>query len=638
MHRNRRHPHEQTHINASNAYIRRYKTYQNRYRDWLFPLDRTEREQVVREIFAWTSTQEDYISPGGANGFQNRQMIRPIQPLPSPQSSSQGHSPAQVMPNDFLIHNHLQQPSPGYQAHWQNRASVSTTSTLPSAASTHSTHSSYNTVYDDTFSSHRASIATTNSSLSAASFQVHQQQQHRKVQLAKHDPVAGLWNGSLRVIPCGKNHSALSWEEPFSPCSVCGFSRWHSLMLHAGSIGSESLASATMALGDIPRVDFAGNYPIHYLMSAGVGFEFFSTPFQWDEGMPQNVFGQNPLHALNPLGLGEQLIVVLEWFNARENPPGLLLTQRDINCRTPLHTILQHPLDRKMYQRILHVIPYAEFYLSAPDSTGRTTVKMMNKAAMRVQMESPADYARIQDGITDVKLFLSDAERAQNGNNRTYGFHDIARGARGVTNALFGYYQCLICNQYNAHANSYLAQLYCAFENGRDRNGPDETGITPAHALVTFARCNSDEERTPETPSQTAELFRFLIPPDDPRRGEALHALDPQGNNLVFNVATRGLDVILEYVLSLVEPSRRTAMVNACSRAPDGNSEWSVLMAVKTKLDEAAKQIHIAEFTHNTALKAVVKEKGKRLYRCKTILQNAGAELNPSVTTRWRIA
>ncbi|MCQ8811530.1 hypothetical protein NQU36_26345, partial [Escherichia coli] len=90
--------------------------------------------------------------------------------------------------------------------------------------------------------------------------------------------------------------------------------------------------------------------------------------------------------------------------------------------------------------------------------------------------------------------------------------------------------------------NSYLAQLYCAFENGRDRNGPDETGITPAHALVTFARCNSDEERTPETSSQTAELFRFLIPPDDPRRGEALHALDPQGNNLVFNVATRGLD------------------------------------------------------------------------------------------------
>ena len=425
-------------------------------------------------------------------------------------------------------------------------------------------------------------------------------------------------------------------------------------MLHAASIGSETMASATMALGDIPRVDFAGNYPIHYLMSAGVGFEFFSTPFQWDEGMPQNVFGQNPLHALNPLGLGEQLIVVLEWFNARENPPGLLLTQRDINCRTPLHNILQYPLERKMYQRILHVVPYAEFYLSAPDSTGRNTIKMMSKAAMRVQAESPVDYAKIQDGITDVKLFLSDAERAQNGSNRTYGFHDIARGARGVTNALFGYYQCLICHLYNAHANSYLAQLYCAFENGRDRNGPDDTGMTPAHALVTLARCNSDEDRTPETPSQTAELFRFLIPPDDPRRGEALHALDPQGNNLVFNIATRGLDEILEYVLSLVEPSRRTAMVNACSRSgagaagsgagagagagAGGTGEWSVLMAVKTKLDEAAKQIHIAEFTQNTALKAVVKEKGKRLYRCKTILQNAGAELNPSVTTRWRIA
>lgn len=587
---------------------------------------------MVREVFSWMSSQEDYISPGGsANAFQNRHLVRPIQPQPSPQLP-QGQSPAQVIPGDLFLPTQMQNAA-GYQTHWQNRTSISTTSTLASA-STPSTHSSYNTAYDDTFSSHRASIATTNSSLSNASFPV---PQSRKLQLAKHDPAAGLWNGSLRVIPCGKNHSALSWEEPFSPCSICGFSRWHSLMLHAGSIGSENLASATIALGDIPRVDFAGNYPIHYLMSAGVGFEFFSTPFQWDEGMPQNVFGQNPLHALNPLGLGEQLIVVLEWFNARENPPGLLLTQRDINCRTPLHTILQYPLERKMYQRVLHVIPYAEFYLSAPDSTGRNTVKMMNKAAMKVQMESPADYAKIQDGITDVKLFLSDAERAQNGNNRTYGFHDIARGARGVTNALFGYYQCLICHQYNAHANSYLAQLYCAFENGRDRNGPDETGMTPAHALVTLARCNSDEERTPETPSQTAELFRFLIPPDDPRRGEALHALDPQGNNLVFNIATRGLDEILEYVLQLVEPSRRTAMVNACSRGPDGN-EWSVLMAVKTKLDEAAKQIHIAEFTHNTALKAVVKEKGKRLYRCKTILQNAGAELNPSMTTRWRIA
>jgi hypothetical protein len=595
-------------------------------------LDRTEREQVVREIFAWMSSQEDYISPGGsASAFQNRQMVRPIQPQPSPQLAPGQQSQAQAIPGEFFLPNHM--PNPAFPTHWQNRTSISTTSTLASG-STHSTNSSYNTVYDDTFSSHRASIATTNSSLSTTSFQLPQQ---RRLQLAKHDPVLGYWNSSLRVIPCGKNHSALSWEEPFSPCSICGFSRWHSLMLHAGSIGSENLAAATMNLGDIPRVDYAGNYPIHFLMSAGVGFEFFSTPFQWDESMPQNVFGQNPLHVLNPIGLGEQLIVVLEWFNSRENPPGLLLTQRDINCRTPLHTILQYPLERKMYQKVLHVIPFAEFYLSAPDSTGRNTVKMMNKAAIKAQAESPADYAKIQDGITDVKLFLSEAERAQNGSNRTYGFHDIARGARGVTNALFGYYQCLICHQYNAHPNSYLAQLYCAFENGRDRNGPDETGMTPAHALVTLARCNSDEERTPETPSQTAELFRFLIPPDDARRGEALHALDPQGNNLVFNIATRGLDEILEYVLQLVEPSRRTAMVNACSRSPDG-SEWSVLMAVKTKLDEAAKQIHIAEFTHNTGLKAVVKEKGKRLYRCKTILQQAGAELNPNVTTRWRIA
>lgn len=619
-------------MNTANAPHHSYKTYQNRYRDWLFPLDRTEREQVVREIFSWMSSQEDYVSPGSANAFQNRQVVvRPIQPQPSPPPTiphSQSTPQPQVIPTDFFLPPHLQN-SP-YQTHWGNGPSISTTS-FGSA----STHSSY-TCCDDVFSSHRASIATTNSSLSSASYQpsLHGS---LKFQLAKHDPVAGLWNGSLRVIPCGKNHSALSWEEPFSPCSLCGFSRWHSLMMNAGNIGVDNLASATMSLRDVPRIDFAGNYPIHYLMSAGVGFEYFSTPFQWDEGLPQNVYGQNPLHALNPVGLGEQLIIVLEWLNARENPPGLLLTQRDINCRTPLHAILQYPLERKMYQRILHVIPYAEFYLNAPDTTGRNTIKMMNKAAMKLQIDSPADYAKLQDGITDVKLFLSDAERTQNGNSRTYGFHDIARGARGITNSLFGYYQCLICHQYNAHPNSYLAQLYCAFENGRDRNGPDETGMTPAHALVTLARCNSDEESTPETPTQTAELFRFLIPPDDPRRGEALHALDPQGNNLVYNIATRGLDEILEYVLQLVEPPRRKSMVNACSRGPDGN-EWSVLMAVKTKLEELAKQVQIAEFTHNTALKAVVKEKGKRLYKCKSILQNAGAELTPSLTTRWRIA
>lgn len=408
------------------------------------------------------------------------------------------------------------------------------------------------------------------------------------------------------------------------------------MMLHAGAMGINNLMSAMMLLADVPRVDFAGNHPIHYLMCTGVGFEFFSSPFQWD-GFPQNVFGQNPLHVLNPLGLGEQLITLLEWFNSRENPPGLLLMQRDIYCRTPLHTLLQYPLEREMYQKVLRVFPYAELYLNALDTTGRNTVKMMNKAAMKIQMESPSDYAKIQDGITEVKLFLSDAERTHSNNSRAYGFHDIARGARGITNSLFGYYQCSICNQYNAHSNSYLAQLYCAFKNGRDRNGPDETGMTPAHALVTLARCNDDEERTPETPAQTAELFRFLIPPDDPRRPEALHALDPQGNTLVFNIATRGLNEILEYVLQLVDPSRKSAMVNCCSKGPDGN-EWSVLMAVKTKLDEAAKQIHIAEVTHNNGLRAVMREKGKRLYKCKTILQNAGAQLHPSITTRWRIA
>jgi hypothetical protein len=497
------------------------------------------------------------------------------------------------------------------------------------ATSTSGSSQSSRSYWDDARSS-RASIATTNSSVSAGSY-FFSTTQPRAPKAPKHDSIAGLWNNVLRVIPCGKDHSRLSWEQPFDSCQVCGFSRWHALMVHAGSIGIDNFIAAMTVLRDAPRVDFAGNYPIHYLMSAGVGLDFFSIPFQQGDNFPQNVFGQNPLHALNPLGLGEHLIRFLEWFSCRENPPGLFLMQRDIYCRTPLHAILQFPLEREMYQKILSVFPLAELYLNALDTNGSNTVNIMNKAAMRIQLHSPSDYSKIQDGITEIKPYLSDAGR------RTYGFHDIARGARGTSNMLFGWYECKICNQMNAHSNSYLDQLSCALVNGRDRNGPDETGMTPAHALVTLARCNDDVERTPESPKQTAELFRFLIPSDDSRRSEALHALDPEGHNLVYNIATRGLDEILEYVLQLVHRGRRSAMVNACSKGPNGN-DWSVLMATKLKLDEAMKQMHIADVTKNTALKAIMKDKAKRLYRCKTLLQKAGAEMEPSVTTRWRIA
>jgi hypothetical protein len=164
--------------------------------------------------------------------------------------------------------------------------------------------------------------------------------------------------------------------------------------------------------------------------------------------------------------------------------------------------------------------------------------------------------------------------------------------------------------------------------------------MTPAHALITQVRCNNDAEPTDETPAQTAELFRVLLPRNDPTLREALHVLDRQGNNLIHNIAVRGLDEILEYALSLEEPSRRSAMVNACSKRPgDNGGEWSVLEAVQDALQRVAHEFEtIPPMKHNAAVRKALIEKATRVKKCRTILIKAGAELKPNVTTRWRIS
>jgi len=397
-------------------------------------------------------------------------------------------------------------------------------------------------------------------------------------------------------------------------------------MLHARSIGSDNFVPAMMIIRDVPRVDFAGNYPMHYLMSAGVGIEYFQCLFQSKGNFAQNVFGQNPLHALNPLDLHEQLPDFLEWLKQRDEHPGIF-TQRDILCRTPLHTILHHPLAIDLYSRIVDIFPFADLQLCALDTSGRNPIRMMSDAAMELKSKSISDYDKIQAGITEVRA------RTRNDGPTRYGFHDIARGRRGLT--YFGHFQCSICNQSNAHSNSYWEQMICACANGRDRYGPDETGMTPAHALVTTSRYN-EEERTPESPSQTARLFKFLIPEDDPRLSEALHALDREGNSLIYNVAIRGLDEILVYILNLEHPSHRRAAANFCTRDSNGH-DFSVVDAVNNKIQDTMSDIHIAEVTGNTVRKQYVIEQGKRLYNCRNILRRAGGESKPSPTTRWRI-
>lgn len=607
-----------------------YKTYSNRFRDWLFPVDRIEREQTIVDLFALVSgagiTNSFPASPHTPSTLPNRQ----LQPHPStPQSGSQ--SPMAV-PSDFFSNTPLvnldRNPT-------LDRMSIATNNTWTSGSA-----STISTYYDDTFSNHRLSVDTTSSSISGMSQisipRSHPEPQRRPLEPPKHDPNAGLWNRSLHVIPCGEDHSQLLWHEMVSDCSVCGFSQCHALMIHAREMDVRTFLASMRKLADVERVDFAGNHPIHFLMSAGVGMDYYSQLLQWTERSGQNSFGQNPLHVLNPQDLGDQLITLLEWFKKSHNPPGLLHTQRDINCRTPLHAILQYPLERSLYQKMLKCFLYAEHQLRSFDASGRTAIKMMNKASLKIKSESYSDYGKIQVGITETKLFLSAAENSPTTNHHLYGFHDIARGARGTSYMGSTFFQCRICNLTNAHSNSYRDQMKCACKAGRDRNGPDETGMTPAHALVTQTRCNNNPEPKPETAGETAELFRILIPHDDPTLREALHVLDPEGNSLIYNIATRGLDEILEYALALEDPARRKAMVNTYGKEPNG-THWSVLRAVMAKRAEMYADINMADSRRDHYGYQILCEKVNRLTRCKNILLAAGAELEPTLTTTWRI-
>lgn len=506
-------------------------------------------------------------------------------------------------------------------------------------------------------------MSTHHSGSHYSSYQQPQQHQRMPVQYqaprpshstpAKHDPISGRWNNVLRVIPCRRDHSQVQWhDETFASCLVCGFSRWHSLMLNAREMSIEVFVAAMNHLRDVSRVDFAGNYPIHFLMTAGVRMDYFEQLYRWPSSSAQNVFGQNPLHVLNPRDLGESLISFLEWFKTRETPPGLLLTQRDIACRTPLHTLFQQPIDRSLYQKVIKVFPYAEHQLRSLDNSGRTCIQMMNEASLIPRDACSNDYEKIQAGIAEVSMFLNEAALiSPTPPGPRYGFHDIARGARGTS--YYGFFQCRICYQTNTHSNTYLDQLKCACTNGRDRNAPDETGMTPAHALVTLSRANSDDNQTTETPAQTAELLEVLIPREDHTMREALHVLDPDGNSLVWNAAVRGLDVVLAYILSVEEVGRRRAMVNCVGVGvenvpsigangkpeppPQDNREVSVLEAVIMKLRAVRNDLKVTEYTCTKTQRRELVDRGNRLLRVRTILVANGAVLAPGPTIKWRI-
>jgi hypothetical protein len=127
-----------------------------------------------------------------------------------------------------------------------------------------------------------------------------------------------------------------------------------------------------------------------------------------------------------------------------------------------------------------------------------------------------------------------------------------------------------------------------------------------------------------------------LIPPGDPTLREALHVLDPEGHTLVHNIAVRGLDEILRYVLELETPGRRVAMVNGCSIGVDG-VESSVYTCVTQAIGEVNERIRINRYMEDRRIKEILVNRGNRLQRCKHLLVQAGAVANPSVTKRWRI-
>ncbi|KAE8441881.1 hypothetical protein EG329_004237 [Mollisiaceae sp. DMI_Dod_QoI] len=609
-----------------------YKTYNHRFRDWLFPVDRIERQQVVIDLYnevsdADTTVPVDTPPATLPRLAALRPALQPATPQPQPQQPTS-------VPVDFFFQAHPERQPSGI--HTPDRMSIATMETWTSG----STQSAY-THNDDTFSVSGFSIMTSASSISDAGknsqipcSDFDSDQIPRPMRLPKHDPHAGLWNDVLRVVPCGIDHSALQWHESFPSCEGCGFSRWHALMVYARHMDIGNFLTAMNQLRDFGKIDFAGNYPIHYLMSAGVSMEYFSHLLQFATSTSrQNVFGQNPLHVLNPQDLGDQLMSFLEWFRDNDRPPGLLLTQRDIYCRTPLHALLQRPLERNLYRQVLKVFPFAEHQLRSLDTSGNSAVKMMNKASNKIKLESSADFVKIQAGITEVRLFLDEADQNQVGRVSNYGFHDIARGARGTS--YYGFFECRICLQTNTHSNSYLDQIHCACRNNRDRNAPDETGMTPAHLIVMRDRSSGDSSKE-EPASETANLFRVLIPSQDRTLREALHALDKEGNSLIFNIATRGFDEILTYCLEMEEPGRRCSMVNSFGRRPDGG-DWSVLSAVLFRLRKAIDDYKMAHPLKDAGLRYRHYEMYNRLAKVKDILKAHGAKESPDKVTRWRI-
>ncbi|SZE99302.1 unnamed protein product [Blumeria hordei] len=608
-----------------------YKTYANRYRDWFFPVDRVERELVVMDLYARVGRIIDAIT----TKYMLPQVNSPLS-IPSCQAQlypvmhDTYHSPLSITGFFPPVISHgeaLDTDSTCDPFQYNSCTAVSTWSNSGTSWSGES--------YFDEPPNNRLSLSTSMSSLSQASQDSilsppqtsHSFLQYGLVNSPQHDAQKGLWNSVLRVIPCQQDHSHCPWDKSFSRCSICGFSQCHAIMINAKSIRLDIFAMTVSLLRDLASPDYAGNHPLAFLMAAGVSLEYFKAVLwdvQWST-FGSNVFSQSPLHVLDAQGLGDGLVELLAYFPQ-------YLSLRDSKCRTFLHYLFSQPLENGDYLRVLQIFPNVIHYLLAFDTNGKKITNLMQEAIEKQEAVSVQAREKISAGLKEVNHFII-ASAGGRPITRPYGFVDIARGNSGNSQESSCFlYQCRVCGATDAHSDSYYDQMLCACDyGGIDRNAPDEQGWTAAHLLVTHKRQNRDSK---ETPTQTTELFRLLI--FSPELREALHVEDPNGNSLVYNIATRGFCEILECVLRLEEESRRRAMVNSFGRTGDGQ-EQSVLAGVEMAIAECERKMQRCTRARDGCEKVHWARLGQDLNRCRNILKRWGAEWEPDMVQRWRI-
>ncbi|RKF81621.1 hypothetical protein GcM3_033010 [Golovinomyces cichoracearum] len=621
-----------------------YKTYANRYRDWLFPVDRVEREIAIIGLYNLVAEMKN-MQGQNLNMCPSESLFSGQMRLPSHYLKSQGT--VNLAPE--LIHPYCSIENPQasfFDVH--QLCDDETIDKLNSKSFISETSTQRPTLERDT----NSNLSILNLNYSAGNLRqlsnqfrpvlfgqgekLYPQSQpsfiYQQVEPLKHDYRKGLWNSTLRVIPCYRDHTSSPWNRPFKQCTGCGFSQCHALMINARSIDINTFKKYVSVLRDHVKPDYAGNNPIAFLMVAGVSLEYFRS-LLWDihwSNFGQSSFSQSPLHVLNPQCLGDELGNLLKLFSDDD------LTLRDSKCRTFLSYLFLQPLEPGSYIQVLQSFPNAIHYLQAFDTSGKRIIELMQEAATSMGVSFQSSREAILVGIDEIKHFLTTTS-TNNSKSRSYGYPDIARGFNSnaeVVSFSSSTFECPICYT-DAHSNSHYDQMLCACQHGGiDRNAPDEQGWTAAHLLVTNVRCSKSQRMRPETPAETAELFRLLI--FSPNLREALHVIDPEGNSLVYNIATRGHSAILEYVLELEDEGRRCSMVNSFGRSKEGG-ERSVLESVEMAMSEYGWNLKKRSKLSERLERQSLTESYNALKKCRKILKQYGAKIQPSIKLQKRV-